>query len=75
MAFIPGCKLNQLKFNGRKSIYLIDDEDKQIRIKFSKAKSMFSELEIIRQVYEDAFKIKGCFKKELFNGSKMLIIK
>jgi hypothetical protein len=75
IAFIPGYKLSQLKFDGRKSIYLIDEEDKQIQIKFSKAKLMFGEMEIVRQVFDDAFKIKGYFKRELFNGSKILIIK
>ncbi|HVI42539.1 MAG TPA: hypothetical protein VM577_17940 [Anaerovoracaceae bacterium] len=75
VSFIPGFKLSQLKLDGRKLVYLIDESDKQIQIKYTKAREMMGDLEIIKKVFDETYKVKGHFDKSLFKNSNILIIR
>ena len=75
VAYVPGTKLIQLKVDGRKRIELIDKENKIISIKFSLAKEILADLEILRMLDEDMYLINGFFDPEPFEGGKCLVLK
>lgn len=75
IVFLPEVKIAQLKIDGRKNIELIDKEGKIIEIKFSTAKSIFGDIEILRKQFDDVYLVNAVFNEEPFNGSRFLIIR
>lgn len=75
IVYLPNTKLSQVPLDGRRVIYLVDSEEKMIRLKASKAKELFGEIIVLRMLFEDEYLIDCIFNGELFKGNRYIELK
>ncbi len=69
-----GTTLSQVKYDGRRTVYLWDKNNRVVSVRLSKAKKMVPDLPVDRMVLDGDITVNAIWDPEIFGGSNLLII-